>query len=116
MRQAIAGGREGFGLVDRADLGLVDDVALEHAEHHFVGDRRRVVILVGDAEHRVVVLAGEHRLVVALRDQDGIRTSSSADGALNPEFEVGAVKASFLPLMSAGVLIALSAGTMISIS
>ena len=28
---------------------------------------------------------------------------------MNPEFDVGAVKASFLPLMSAGVLIALSA-------
>src|SRR5262249_59213698 len=39
-----------------------------------------------------------------------------ADGALNPEFEVGEVNATFLPLRSAGVLIGLSAGTMSSIS
>jgi hypothetical protein len=69
VRVAVAGGRERLGLVDRPDLGLVDDLALEHADHHLVRDRCRLVVLVGDPEHRVVVLAGKHRLVVALRHQ-----------------------------------------------
>ena len=41
---------------------------------------------------------------------------SSADGALLPELEVGEVKVRVLPLISAGVMMSLSAGTMISIS
>ena len=39
-----------------------------------------------------------------------------AEGALNPEFDVGEVNASDRPLRSAGEEIGLSAGTMISIS
>ena len=39
-----------------------------------------------------------------------------AEGALKPEFEVGEVNTSFLPLISPGDCKPLSAGTMISIS
>ena len=41
---------------------------------------------------------------------------SMAEGALNPEFEVGEVNASDPPFRSAGEPMGLSAGTMISIS
>ena len=41
---------------------------------------------------------------------------SNADGALLPEFDVGEVNVSVFPLISFGDLIALLAGTIISIS
>ena len=55
----------------------------------------------------------------AVKSRSGSRLKSAfkiANGALYPEFEVGSVNATLLPLRSAGVLIGLSAGTMISIS
>src|SRR3546814_5877789 len=48
-----------------------------HAEHHLVGHRRGVVVLVGDADHRVVMLAGERRLVVLVGFQPEIRPEDS---------------------------------------
>src|SRR6185369_8107121 len=42
VRDAIASGRESLRFVDRTDLRLIHDIALEHAEHHFVGDRRGI--------------------------------------------------------------------------
>ena len=76
--------------------------------HDFIGDGSCVVILVGNAKYRIVVLAGKNQL---FKSRFASRLNSDfrmAEGALNPEFEVGEVKATFFPLSSAGVLIELS--------
>ncbi len=56
---------------------------------------------------------------VGVKSLSAIKSNSPfriAEGALNPELEVGEVKASVLPLISDGDWIGLSSFTMISIS
>ena len=56
---------------------------------------------------------------VGVKSLSAIKSNSPfkiADGALNPELEVGEVKAKVLPLISEGDCMALSAFTIISIS
>src|SRR5581483_4929224 len=97
VREAIARRRKRLGFVDRADLRLVHHIAFKHAEHYFVGDRGRVIVLVGNADHRVVVLAGEYRLVVALRDQMKLRFEQCG-GRLESGIRRGRGEGKFLAL------------------
>src|SRR5690242_2807825 len=63
---AVARGGESLRLVDRADFCRIHHLAIDHPLHHLVGDRRRVIVLVGDPHDRVVVLSGKDRLEIAL--------------------------------------------------
>ena len=56
--------RELLAAVDHAEVGFLDLPAHGHPVEHVGGHRRGVVVAGVDAQHRLVVLAREHRLVV----------------------------------------------------
>ena len=112
----------GFNVIDlrrlHAETGLPVLVVARHAPDlgairagSFTGDGEQNILCLAPDAFAVVRLSGE-RLVL---DEFAAYRSDSED-RLEHEMEVGDVNATFLPFRSAGVLTALSAGTMISIS
>ena len=104
---AVTGGGKGLGLVEGDDLVVADHVPAQHPVKYRVGDGCGRVILVGDAQDRVIVLTGKYRLEVFAGDhvvvslEDGGRRLETGVGRLGSEGQF--LAANILHILNTGI-------------